>query len=418
MHLNIKRTDILRVLRAYRMNSLFFAIVAAFAVSGFHLKAREPKPETGMGRGYRILFAGDFCLGKSYLERFEANKLDYIIDTQGFDYPFEKISNLVTSADYGIVNLETTFIGSAKSPFEGVKDRIHFDDPVEGPAVLKRYGCKAVNLANNHAFDFGKEGLAETMTVLQESGITWFGAGMNRDQARLPLVKSFPVGKSELEMVILGGYWRTKTYDEKYHFYAGKTTPGVNKFTDEGALEQMKALRAQYPTALLLGYPHFGENYAWKNEKQVAIARALIDGGADLVIGHGAHRLQEFEVYKGKWIFYNLGNYIFITPGKYDATGALPYSFISMMEASPAKNDGISLELKLYPVHCDNRESNFQPTPAGGAEADSIFREIILRSPDGAFLQNVVQRGDDEYGNYFRIDLGIWTKSAGLGYSD
>lgn len=365
-------------------------------------------------KSMRIMFAGDLCFGNSYKPRFEHYKMDYVVETEGYDYPFEKVKDLIATADFGFINLETPLTTVAKSPYAGIKDQLHHNDPVEATKAVKKYGGNAVSVANNHALDFGREGLEETIEALNREGISWFGAGMERNEARKPFVKAFEVGKADMDVVVLGGYWRTKTYDEKYKFYAGKTRAGVNKLNTDQSQKQVAKLRQKYPNALLIVYPHFGKNYKWKNEKQVGLAHTMIDAGADIIIGHGAHCLQEFELYKGKWIFYNLGNYVFITPGKYRKVPILPYSFIAMMDAESDKKDEVSLTMKLYPVFCDNRQNDFQLRQVDEDELSKIYSEIMWRSPDVKLLQNLVSKKEDKDGQFLEINIGKWTESGGL----
>ena len=82
------------------------------------------------------------------------------------------------------------------------------------------------------------------------------------------------------------------------------------------------------PDIFIVIYPHWGGNYKPVSDVQKAFAHNWIDAGADIVIGHGAHTIQEIEQYKGKWIFYNIGNFIFNALGRYSSTGAKPYSLM------------------------------------------------------------------------------------------
>lgn len=150
----------------------------------------------------------------------------------------------------------------------------------------KRYACTA----NNHIFDYGEEGFRQTIQNLSENGVNCFGEGLS-DIAVFEL--------SGIKFSLLGyfmeAFCRTEQIDQKK----------AQLRKDIEAAKQKGAER------IVVNF-HFGnEHYPSSSIQQRKIAQAAIDEGADLVIGHHPHCIQEKENYKGKWIYYSLGNFIF-----------------------------------------------------------------------------------------------------------
>ena len=121
---------------------------------------------------------------------------------------------------------------------------------------------------------------------------------------------------------------------------------------------QIRSYRKDYPDAIIIIYPHWGSNYKPASDIQRSFAHNYIDCGADYVIGHGAHTIQEAEVYKGKWIFYNLGNFIFNAPGRYRSTRAKPYGMIVNLKVSKneSKNER---KIVISPIYTNNNETDY-----------------------------------------------------------
>ncbi len=183
----------------------------------------------------------------------------------------------------------------------------------------------------------------------------------------------------------------------------------MNAWTSESVVLQVKALRQSDPEAVIICYPHWGQNYRRKSAGQSRIGRMLIDAGADLVIGHGAHLLQEIEKYRGKWILYNLGNFVFNSPGRYGRKKVDPFSLAARLEAVK-ENGRVRLGLRLYPLFTDNRITRYQTRPASEEEAERVLEGILERSPDPGRLRGELRAGKDEAGYYFGLDVGTVSK--------
>lgn len=162
-------------------------------------------------------------------------------------------------------------------------------------------------LANNHIMDYGEDAFFDTLTVLKEQGVSFFGAGCSRDNYNNPHVLN-------LEGTRLGllGYC------------ASDTNPVREKDASVGCallmFDRIKAdiFETKKKVDLIAVYLHWGHELARiPCPSDVKLAHAIIDAGADIVVGTHTHTIQSAEIYNGKKIFYGLGNYIF--PKVFDA---------------------------------------------------------------------------------------------------
>ncbi len=168
--------------------------------------------------------------------------------------------------------------------------------------------------------------------------------------------------------------------------------------------EQIQKLRQENPCAYIVAFPHWGSNYNWKSKKQARLARIMVDAGADLVIGHGAHMAQEIEQYRGKWIFYSLGNFVFNSPGRYQKESAHPYSLAARLDIAQ-KNEILSLTLRAYPIFSDNRISNYQPRLVSKKEFNQLRSELFQHSNLPTQLTKQISLGKDDIGYYLNFNL-------------
>jgi poly-gamma-glutamate synthesis protein (capsule biosynthesis protein) len=159
----------------------------------------------------------------------------------------------------------------------------------------------AVSLANNHVMDFGEEAFSKTKEILDSLNIPYFGAGLESENFNNPSIIEF-AGK---KIGLLG-------------YSCASTSPifGNNRHSGSAILEldrilkDIKNLRDRVD--FLIVQPHWGiQEIPFPKFSDKEIAHKLIDSGVDLIIGHHAHVIQSYEVYKDKYIFYGLGNFIF-----------------------------------------------------------------------------------------------------------
>jgi poly-gamma-glutamate synthesis protein (capsule biosynthesis protein) len=138
--------------------------------------------------------------------------------------------------------------------------------------------------------------------LLKQSGLGYYGGGHDLKEAHKPLI----LERQGLRIAILG-------YDEfqPRNFEADHDRPGVAWSEDEQVVRDIKDARRVWNADVVIPVMHWGWEEPIANARQRALARLMIDAGADAVIGGHPHQLQDTDQYKGKPIFYSLGNFVF-----------------------------------------------------------------------------------------------------------
>jgi poly-gamma-glutamate capsule biosynthesis protein CapA/YwtB (metallophosphatase superfamily) len=216
----------------------------------------------------------------------------------GPDYPFADVMPYLSRADVVVGNLEFS-ISTRGNAVENKQFTLRAG-PIAALA-LKNAGIRVVTLANNHSMDFGPLALKDTLDVLGQNGILSTGAGMDLDDARSPAIL-----KVKGKTIAFLSY--SLTFPLEFYASAGRagTAPGYAEFV-KADIEN-----ARHSADLVVVSFHWGaELMTTAKDYQVELGRQAIDWGADLVLGHHPHVLQELEVYHGRLIAYSLGNFVF-----------------------------------------------------------------------------------------------------------
>jgi len=216
--------------------------------------------------------------------------------------PLSGITPWLRSADLALGNLECIIAegGTARpGPYR-------LRAPSSAATVLGDAGFDLLGLANNHALDYGPEGLAETVARLHEAGIATMGAGPGAAGAAQPVMRD--VGGLRLAFLAFN-----TVADPDDRPEAGGWTRAI--WDEAEAVNAIAAARAaadgQVPLAIIVSI-HWGYEYELRPDPaQRDAARAMLDAGADLVIGHHPHVVQGTEVRAGGFVAYSLGNLVF-----------------------------------------------------------------------------------------------------------
>ncbi|MCC5833290.1 MAG: CapA family protein [Opitutales bacterium] len=354
-----------------------------------------------------VLLGGDTDFAESYMPR------DERILANGYDYGLEKLKPFLQRADHRIINLEVPIVDPKlfPSPFEGDKGYIHWGDPREVPAALARHNIEAVSLGNNHTLDHGLEGLISTLLLLERQDIAVFGAGLDQEEADRPYEVDLDVGGEPLRLAVFGPFEYRQVYEDKYKWYAKPDYPGSSAIHDDGepiasAIRDYKKIN---PDAFVIAYPHWGNNYVWRNEQQRSQAEALVAAGADLIVGHGAHCLQDIEKIDDTWVVYSLGNFLFNTPGRFalfeEERGILPYGLVGMLHFE-RNSDALEAKIRLYPIYSNNRITEYQPYPVSKESFEEAYAKVVeLASKAPGDFANSILRGEDDLGFYIELNL-------------
>lgn len=211
--------------------------------------------------------------------------------------PLADFASVFAQADIRLANLECVVATKGTATDKNFTFRAH-------PRVLstlKRH-LDALALANNHSGDFGREAFAQMLDLLSANGLAYFGGGRDLLEAHKPWV----VERKGLRIAILG-------YNEfmPRSFEAGFKVPGVAWSEDEQVTADIRAAKRTHHADLVITVMHWGwENQAQSSPRQRALARLMIDAGADAVIGGHPHVTQEIDLYRGKPIVYSVGNFV------------------------------------------------------------------------------------------------------------
>lgn len=334
--------NIIRVFVSLNLVALSFLIVYTVSVNGddsslgskvgfeniilANTSNKEDKEAT-------VTFVGDIML-----DRFVELRMKEF----GEDYPFASTTAIFSGSDAIVINLEGPIMAERMTANAGA---MQFSFATSVAPLLKKYGVTHASLANNHTLDKGREVFTFTRAVLNEYDIKTFGD---------PVL----VGTSSV--------YREKIKNHEFVFVGLNETYG--RLSIASSTELVSNIKLENENSIVVVFVHWGEEYKLKhNLTQEKIAHALIDAGADVIIGHHPHVVQDIDIYKEKIIFYSLGNFVFDQYFSSDTKSGLVVRMI-------VKNDKITYE--LVPVWAER--SN--PKIMDGEKREDFIGSLIERS--------------------------------------
>jgi hypothetical protein len=305
-------------------NRRLFGVDAVKTVAAWGLTARLPQPvDTPLfdpAASWTLVAGGDIMLDRGVAQTVK-------IRGKGVDFPFNggtaeitsrckdcsplgwdlprtrrtgnagAVRHLVSSADIAIANFENP----APDQFRYHTSGTNFSADPALIAGLAHAGIDWVGLANNHIRDAGANGILQTIVNLRKQGIAASGAGKNIAAARKPAI--LEAGGTKVAFLAYDTIARGYTAGPD-RAGSARMSPGVVK------ADVAKARKAGAQVVIV--FPHWGTEYdPTPFRGQQTLARAALDAGADMVIGNHAHWAGAMEVYKGKPIWYALGNFVF-----------------------------------------------------------------------------------------------------------
>jgi poly-gamma-glutamate capsule biosynthesis protein CapA/YwtB (metallophosphatase superfamily) len=342
----------------FRHEFLLLAAFLALATAGCHQQpggdaAAQPTAMT-------IGLAGDTGLGLAV----EAGPW---IAEHGYHQAFTHLREHIKRSDFFVVNLETAIVPPELATVFG-KRRPR--QPPEVAKVLADEGIDAMGLANNHMMDFGPEGLAATLENLAAAGVDTFGAGSNLAAARRPLL----LEKDGVTVAIVAG-----CRPRKWALLAENDRPGVAPLTERRWKKDIAA--AKKIADVVIAFPHWGHCYSRKlTDEQKELARAAVDAGADLVIGHHSHIPQTVEMIDGTPVFYSVGNFLFHGVRREKREKTLKYDFTWIAEVAVAKSGVKSVTVRALFNH--NMKVDFTPRPVNARRAQRLFARLLPAEAD------------------------------------
>lgn len=244
-----------------------------------------------------LALAGDVMLGRG---------VDAALRAMTPEEPWGDLLPLFQAADLRVVNLECA-ITAHRRPWTRTPKVFHFGAHPSAVAVLAAARIDAVSLANNHTLDFEEAGLLDTLAYLDAAGIRHAGAGRDLEAARRPAL--LDAGDVRVALVAVT--------DNEPDFEAGPDRPGTSYLPvslDPIVLESVEVMVGAARDAgarVVVFSNHWGPNMVERpSDLFRAFAQAVIDRGADVYYGHSAHLVQGIEVYRGRPILYDTGDFL------------------------------------------------------------------------------------------------------------
>ncbi len=243
----------------------------------------------------KILIAGDFC---------QRYRVDTLVKEKQFGELFDNVKQIIESVDYSIVNFEFPIVLDQISARPISKCGPNLQGTIEAVEAIKYAGFDCCTLANNHILDQGNQCCIDTKRELGHAGLDTVGVGANLDEASEILYKRI---KGEILAII--------NCCEHEFSIATDNEPGANPLNP--IQQYYKINEAKSNADHILVIVHGGhELYQLPSPRMQETYRFLIEAGADAVVNHHQHCYSGYEVYKGKPIFYGIGNFLFDRPGK------------------------------------------------------------------------------------------------------
>ena len=237
-----------------------------------------------------ICFTGDLLLDRGVRQQ---------IERKGSRSLFEHVSPVFELYDAVVVNLECP-VTEKVSPLH--KKYIFKADP-EWVQALSDAGISHATMANNHTNDQGRDAMDETFQYLGKHHIRGIGYGINQNEACSPTL----IRKHGMSVAI----FNSVTIPLENWVYLS-ASPGICQAKPHEMIARIKAYKEDHPAHFIVVVLHWGVEFAeHPTDEQRYQARSIVDSGADAVIGHHPHVVQDLERYKGKPILYSLGNFVF-----------------------------------------------------------------------------------------------------------
>jgi poly-gamma-glutamate synthesis protein (capsule biosynthesis protein) len=252
----------------------------------------QPAPGAS-GQPVTFAFAGDVHFVDQLADKVNANPTQVLAP----------IAPVLSGADFAMVNLETA-ITDRGEPVAG--KNFHFRSPAASFTALKAAGVDAVNMANNHALDYGPVGMQDTFDAIASSKLPVVGIGHNASEAYKPYRT---VVKGERIAVFGALDWLEPELIPAWS--ATETQPGVAFSIDRTRLvAEVSAVRPEVDT--LVVFLHWGtEETHCASGEQEELAQALLGAGADIVVGSHAHRVFGAGHVGTSLVAYGLGNFVY-----------------------------------------------------------------------------------------------------------
>ncbi|MED4692638.1 CapA family protein [Peribacillus frigoritolerans] len=301
--LNAKEKTLIFIKRTKKKNLKYTGIILpilliALVITTWMGRAEEVKTvATKSDQPLTMTMVGDVMMGR-YVEE--------VTEKHGYEYLFRYMKPYFSNSDYVSGNYEHTALKEEVSNYKGADTPIRLNSNTSGVEAVKDAGFSVVSLANNHMMDYEEQGLLDTIDEFKSADMHYVGVGSNTAEAKNS------IDYADVNGVRVATLGFTDVYGKDAVSKSDKA--GLLNSNPDLLFEMIgKASDAKQGNAdLVVVNMHWGQEYSTSTtDRQKDLAKAIIDAGADIIIGHHPHVLQSFDVYKDGIIFYSLGNFIF-----------------------------------------------------------------------------------------------------------
>ena len=234
----------------------------------------------------KVLIAGD------YVAR---NRLEPLVENRDFEAIFGEVKEIVTSADYSLVNFESPIFEDGDMAIPKCGPNLRCANCAVD--AIKYAGFRCATLANNHIRDWGDSAVVRTMKVLKEHDLDYVGVGKDLDEAASILYRQL----NEKTLAVINCCENEFSIASKDHYGANPLNPVKQYYSIQKAKK-----KADYVMVIVHG-GH--EHHQLPSPRMQDTYRFFIDAGADIVVNHHQHCYSGYEIYKGKPIVYGTGNF-------------------------------------------------------------------------------------------------------------
>jgi poly-gamma-glutamate capsule biosynthesis protein CapA/YwtB (metallophosphatase superfamily) len=270
---------------------IIFSIIAVVGTFLFNNQSNisiEPKGEVS------ISVTGDVMFGR---------KMPSVLSSN--ESPYRYVANVTNKSDILLVNFENPVTNSGTS----YKGDVPLKSSPEYVSLVKGANITVCALANNHAFDYGQVGMNDTLNYLNQIGAYHIGAGPNVNNASAPV--TLHTNGRTITILNFMDSNNFAEYSQEVMPKATVNSSGYSAYNETLAAQEIQNAKNNGSDYVIV-FMHYGNEYSRSpNEAQMNISHQCIDNGADIVLGSHTHVTQGVEMYKGKPIFYNLGNFVF-----------------------------------------------------------------------------------------------------------
>ncbi|MCR5213120.1 MAG: CapA family protein [Eubacterium sp.] len=293
----------------------------------------------------KMTFVGDCCMGTNLEDRSQGTMLWYA-ENYDTSYFFEKVKPYFEGDDLTVANCECCISDRDVGPRDkGENSVFWFKAPTRVAAAFSDSSIEGVSLCNNHSYDYGDECLLDTQKAFDDLGVLW-------------------------------GIRENVLYYEKNGFTIGIVCVAYYSFDEVGIYCMPYLEEAKKHSDYQIVYFHGGTEGVYQpNDWKVSGAHAMIDAGADLVIGSHPHVLQPCETYNGVDIVYSLGNFCF-GGNSFPENRTIIYKYNLKIHKEGDQFEVIDSEDEIIPCYVFTGSSNnWQPAPI----EDQDIRDAVIK---------------------------------------